>query len=101
MEIFSPKLPEESIVLTFNFAPDLGSLTLSGTPTITASVATGSDPNPSAILNGSPQMDSTQTQWFVPVTGGVNGTSYVIAVVAPTASSTTVLEIRATILVSS
>jgi hypothetical protein len=100
MEIFSPKLPEESIVLTFNFAPDLGSLTLVSAPTITVTVAAGTDPDPSAILNGVAQLDSTQTQWLVPVTGGVAGTSYVLSVLAPTTSVVTTLEIQALLLVS-
>lgn len=100
MQVFPNKLPGESIVLTFNFAPDLGTLTLTGTPTITVSVAAGEDPNPSAILNGPAQLDSTQTQWLVPVTGGVNGTSYVLNVVSETTSASTVLEIQASLLVS-
>lgn len=100
MQTFPNKLPGESIVLTFNFAPDLGALTLTGTPTITVTVAAGTDPNPNAILNGTPQLNSTSTAWLVPATGGVEGVTYVIGVVAPTTSATTVLEIQAALLVS-
>jgi hypothetical protein len=100
MEIFPTKLPGESIVTTFNFAPDLGSLTLTGSPTVTVTVAAGVDPDPSAILNGAPQLNAGSTAWLVPVTGGLNGVTYVITVIAPTASSTTVLEIQASMLAS-
>lgn len=101
MELFpAVKLPGESLVLTFNFLPDLGELTLTGAPTITVAVAAGYDPDPSAILNGMPQLDPTRTQWLVPVTGGLNGTSYLFYVLAPTTSSSTVLEIEGMLLVS-
>lgn len=100
MQVFSNKLPEEAVVLTFNFSPDLGSLTLTGTPTITVSVAQGSDPTPSAILNGTPQMDSTQTQWLVPVKAGIGGVSYLIAVLTNTTQTDTILELQAILPVS-
>lgn len=95
MQVFPTKLPEELIVLTFNFAPDLGNLTLTGTPEITITVFAGADPDPNAILNGPAQLDSTQTQWLVPVKGGVAETWYAFEMVAGTTSPSTVLEIQA------
>jgi hypothetical protein len=95
MQIFSKKTPAEAIVLTFNFAPDLGALTLSGAPTITVTDANAKDPSPSAILNGAPQLDSTQTQWLVPVKAGIDGAAYLLDIVTQTSSATTVLEIQA------
>ena len=85
MQQFNVKDPSESVLLTFNFGPDLPSGTiLFGTPAVSVSVIQGTDPSPAAILNGVAGFDSTTTQVVVPVTGGVSGTFYEVAVTCAT-----------------
>jgi hypothetical protein len=85
MQYFDVILPGEKNVLTFNLAPALlnGNI-LTGTPTVTVTTYSGIDPDPTAILNGSPQLDSTNTQVLVPVAPTVNGVQYLIDVFVDT-----------------
>jgi len=94
MQQFDVKDPSESVMLTFNFAPDLPTGTqLFGTPSVNVSVIQGSDPSPASILNGRAGFDSTQTQVVVPVFGGVSGTFYEVQVSCATNNSNLVLSL--------
>jgi hypothetical protein len=96
MEIFNNKLPAEELVLAFNFAIRLGSgNTLSGTPTVAISVATGVDPDPSAVLNGPAQLDATSTLVLQPVKAGIAGVGYLFDVQCATAQTDVLLETQA------
>lgn len=58
---------------------------LSGTPTVTASVLYGTDTSPQNILNGSPVISSSKTQVLQRVSGGVGGTTYLLTMTCSTA----------------
>lgn len=89
---FPPKDPAESIPLTFDFEVDLApGITLSGTPVVTVTVNSGSDPAPTTILNGLPRFDITSTEVIVPVLGGITNCDYDIKVVVNTTDSLTIL----------
>lgn len=87
MQQFNVKDPAESVMLTFNLAPDLTSgEVLSGTPTVTVSVVQGVDTNPQAIVTGLAGFDSTQSQVVVPVSGGLSGVFYELQVTCATSN---------------
>lgn len=57
MNIFSPKDPNEVIVLTFDFTTSLVTgETLTGSPTVTISAAIGVDAAMAAMLSGAPSI---------------------------------------------
>jgi len=95
MQRFDVKLPAEENVLTFNMAPGLlnGNL-LSGTPTVTVTTFSGNDASPTLILNGSAQLDSTQTMVLLPVKGGLDFCDYLITVVCNTNVATVELGLQ-------
>ena len=100
-QVFPNKLPAEEIILTFNFAPGLPTgITLTGTPAVTVTVASGTDPDPSALLNGSAGFDSTSTLVLQPITGGLNGVSYLFDVQVATTYSDIKLELQGILPVS-
>lgn len=81
MSIISPielpgKYVNERVVVTCDFAKRLGlGVALDdGTAVVTATVLTGTDPNPSAILSGVPSVSGSKVLQFV--IGGVNGVTY-------------------------
>lgn len=82
LQKFRPKLPSEEQVLTFNMAGALtGGNLLEGTPTVVSVTSVrGDDSNPTEILNGSPELDATQTLILVPVKGGIMNSAYIIEV---------------------
>lgn len=94
---FDTKYPDESVRLTFDFTVDLEALDagvlLTGSPIVTVTVAQGTDPNPSAILNGSGVFDPTSMMVIVPVTAGLDQVDYSIRVKASTNDPLTVLEL--------
>lgn len=75
MRKLSPKDPDETITLTFDFTKDLTQgETLSGTPVVTISVYQGVDPNMNQMLSGAPQVaGNTVLQTCIL---GVKGNSY-------------------------
>ena len=102
IEYFEPVLPGEKNVLTFNMAPGLlNGNTLTGTPTITVTTYSGTDPDPSAILNGAAQIDSTNTKVLVPFYAQVDHTQYLVKASCATEQSTISLETQGILPVSS
>lgn len=51
-KILDPKDPSEKVNVVFDFTDALAGDTISGSPTVTATVDAGTDATPSAILNG-------------------------------------------------
>jgi len=106
-QLFDSKDAAEKVVLTFDFSAaattDAGALqsgeTLTGTPTVTVSVADGADASPSSVLNGAGAVSSgpittdsgaiipTGQAFLQPVQAGVAGVNYSIKVVATTTNS--------------
>lgn len=66
--------------------------TLTGTPTVSASVMSGTDPSPGSILIGAPSISSSGMQVLQRVSGGVGGTAYVMTFLCPTAQGNTLVE---------
>jgi hypothetical protein len=94
LQYFNNLPPGAKNILTFNFALGLtGGNLLSGVPTVQVAVLRGTDPNPAAILNGAPAIDSTHTLVFVPVAPEVDDVSYVITVFCPTNNAEVVLDL--------
>jgi hypothetical protein len=96
VQFFDMKLPAEKAVLTFNMAPGLfGGNTLFGTPSVTVSVYQGTDPNPSALLNGAPGLDASSTMILIPVQGGLPTVQYLFEVECATQQNNVLLGLRA------
>ena len=70
-----PQYSTESLVRGMDFSARLSptSDTLTGTPTVTSSVFSGTDPNPQAILAGSPSLSSNNMQILQRVSGEPGG----------------------------
>jgi len=93
---FDVKDPSEKVTLTFDFSAGLSSEEmLSGVPVALVSMAFGTDPAPSAILNGSASIDPTLKLVFVPVQAGIADCDYVVKVVVPTSNASKVLALSA------
>lgn len=92
MRTFSPKDPAETVVLTFNFAPDLiAGETLTGTPTIALVQYSGAaDPALGSMLVCSPQLSGNNV--LQTVTLGVNGANYAFTATCPTSTARTLSE---------
>lgn len=87
-----PKFADEKVVFTFNFADELVSgETLAGSPTCTAEVIRGTDPDPSVMINGAAQVDIAKAKVLQGVMGGVPGARYRIRCLAPTSNAMKVL----------
>lgn len=84
-QVFPTKFDSETLLLTFDFQADLAvGETLSG-PTIAASVYSGTDASPSAIITGSATVSgATVTQKF---TGGTVGNIYYVVCTVATSLS--------------
>ena len=87
-----PQYSTESLVRGMDFTARLSptSDTLTGTPTVTSSVFSGTDPNPQAILAGSPSLSSNNMQILQRVSGGVPGTAYILSFQCGTAQGNVV-----------
>lgn len=74
--IFNPKVASTTMILNpeFDFISVLEPSETISSATVTASVYTGYDSNPSAILSGAPIVSGTTVKQYV--TGGVTGTIY-------------------------
>ena len=72
MNFKDPKDPAESVVIEFDFSGELGSIV--GTPVVTVSLASGTDPTPSVVKDGAHQVSGVKVlQRF---SGGVPGARY-------------------------
>lgn len=88
MQRFNDKSPLESVVLTFNYVLFLPpGIFLTGTPVITISLLTGSDPGVALVINGPPAIDLTGTLILQPVKGGLDANDYVVTATCPTTSN--------------
>jgi len=72
--VFSYKLTTENELFTFDFSPIIASGEVINTAACVVQVKDGSDPNPSAILVGSPAISGAQV--VQRVYGGLNGVTY-------------------------
>jgi len=100
-QFLGAKTPGSSVVLTYDFAAGLPTgATLSGTPTVTFSVAAGADADPSALANGTAAIDSSGTLVTVPVTGGLESVGYIVDVEVGTTSADLVLDLPGALWVS-
>ena len=91
-QYFDQKDPSESVVLTFEFATNLATgETLTGSPTVSVALVSGTDPTPSAILTGVNGLDATSTEALIGVHAGVNGCAYDVKVVCATSNAQKVL----------
>lgn len=81
-----PMLPGRKDVLTFDLTPQLTATgaNLTGTPTVTVTVVEGVDANPTGILNGAAQIDSTTKMVLVPVAPTVDAVLYAVKVLCGT-----------------
>jgi hypothetical protein len=88
----SEKDPEEVIVLTCDFGPDLAAgETLNAPPTVTVTVASGADASPGDVLDGAAQLDASTTKVLQKVKGGVDDTNYRVKVKATTSDGRTLV----------
>lgn len=89
----SPKGPGETVVLTFDFTPELGAEPIIGLPTVSVSLTDVAPPNadsaPAAILNGAAQVSSGMV--LQSVKSGISGMWYRIEVGVATATRFLVL----------
>ena len=82
------KDPAETVTVSFLFGQELlTGETINGC-TISASVLSGTDLNPAAVLNGAPTVSSTVLQ---SVTGGLDGVVYFLKATATTNQSRTLV----------
>lgn len=80
---FSDKNAAETEVFTFDFSSLLADgETISGTPTVAATVASGTDPNASAIVSGAAQVSGAEVTQLI--TAGVSGVTYTLTCTANT-----------------
>jgi hypothetical protein len=73
MIIFSPKDPNESFPVSFDFSALLPSVT---NATVTVSLLGGADPSPSSLLHGAPQVSGAAVRQRIK--GGVHNCQYKI-----------------------
>lgn len=77
IEIFKPKSPSSTVRVAFDFLSDLGvAETLASTHSVTVSVYSGTDANPSALLSGSTSKSGTVVSQSI--TGGTAGNIYTL-----------------------
>jgi hypothetical protein len=88
MQYFRNFVPGEKNILTFDMSDGLknGNL-LQGMPTVQITVYSGTDPNPNEILNGEPEIDSTQTLVLVPIAVEIDQVIYQITAFCGTSNS--------------
>lgn len=81
----SPKDPEETVVVTFDYTLDLAVAETLSAPLVTAEVMVGEDPAPAAIILGAASVDGPRVHQFV--TSGVAGVNYRLQCKAATSLS--------------
>jgi hypothetical protein len=91
--MFSPKTPSEIVTITFDFTALTASVSL---PTIDIVVASGgTDPSPSAVKRGSPQILGAKV--MQEVQGGLDGVYYDVRCVATGANGSSRYELSDTL----
>lgn len=75
-KVFSPKDPQETVNITFEFAPILGAEAISGAATSAVQISAGTDAAFAAVKNGAPVVVGTQV--VQSVTAGVAGVDYYV-----------------------
>ena len=87
-----PQYNTESLVRGMDFTDRLAqtSDTLTGMPTVTASVFSGTDPSPQSILVGSPSLSSNNMQILQRISGGIPGNAYILSFKCGTAQGNTI-----------
>lgn len=88
------KDPEEIITISFDFTTALGADTLTGVPTVTVAVYSGTDAAPGTVLNGAATLDVTATKVLQSVKAGVANVDYRIKAKAVTAGGRTLAVAR-------
>jgi flagellar biosynthesis protein FliR len=81
------KLAGETVVETFDFISRLGVSETISAQTVTASVYSGVDANPSALVSGSASASGTVVSQAI--TGGVTGVTYVLLCTITTSAGQT------------
>lgn len=82
---FSVKRPGETVTLSFRYTRDLGpGETLTSVQGVTASVFSGDDSSPAAILSGAPAVVGDRV--LQQVTAGLAGVRYLMVALAPTSA---------------
>ena len=84
MIVIPPKTSGETNQVLFDFLSQLVNGDTVSSATATATVWSGTDTNPGAVIGGTPTVSGT-SQVYVKLTGGVNGNVYLITVTAATA----------------
>ena len=88
--------PAEAVVLTFDFTRDLDpGETLTGPIWTSVTMALGTDPTPSRVLNGVASFGADPRTVLVPVKGGLVDHDYAIKVVVGTTNDFKVLALVA------
>lgn len=89
-----PQYNTESLVRGMDFTDQLilTGDTLTGIPSVTASVMSGTDPNPADILVGNPSLSQNNMQVLQRVSNGVPGTAYILTFKCGTTQGNTLVE---------
>lgn len=90
MKVFDTKDPSEIVTVTFDFTSELGSETISGSPTVTNEVAGGTDAAFASMLNGAPSA-SGGNKVLQSVKLGVHGVNYKLKALVNTSASRTLV----------
>jgi len=74
-QVWPEKDPQEVVFCTFEFLPEMaGDEQISGAPVIDATLISGTDPEPGALLSGSPLLVGSAVRQTL--AGGVSGCTY-------------------------
>lgn len=84
--IFPPKTVGEIKIFSFNFLSKMANQEFVTSAVLTATVWSGNDPSPGAIIDGAYTLDSTDTIVSQRIQGGVLGTIYQLSCLAVTTS---------------
>lgn len=89
-----PQYVSESLVRGMDFTDQLILTrdTLTGIPSVTASVMSGTDPNPADILVGNPSLSQNNMHVLQRVSNGVPGTAYILTFKCGTTQGNTLVE---------
>ena len=84
---FSYKITTENEQFTFDFSPVLGSSETITAATCVVEVKEGTDANPSAIMSGTPVINSSGDQAAQRIYGGLDGVTYRLEMTVTTSAS--------------